>query len=372
MEITAAVLGELNAPHDFRRITLDPPKQGEVLVKIAATGVCASDAHTRSGHTPSPLPTVLGHEGAGVVVETGAGVTHVAPGDHVALSWMPSCGACRFCQAGRPVLCSASAPALLAGTLLDGTVRMHDGDRDIHHYSFLSTFADHTVVPAASAIKIPEAVPFEVAALAGCGVLTGYGAVVNRARVAPGDAVLVYGAGGVGLSAIMAAQLSGADQIIVVDPDPEKREGAMVFGATRTLAPSDPVVTTVRALTGGAGSDVTIDAVGKEGLLEQAFDATAPGGTVVCVGVPSADAYASVPGARFVREEKYLTGSLYGSSRPTQDIPKLLSLFQSGRLPIDKLVSQTYRFEELDTAFADMAGGRNRRGVVVVDDRLAR
>lgn len=372
MEITAAVLGELNAPHDFRTITLDPPRRNEVLVKIAATGVCASDAHTRSGRIPSPLPAVLGHEGAGVVVETGADVTHVSPGDHVALSWMPGCGSCRYCQTGRPVLCAASSPALLAGTLLDGTVRMHDNGTDIHHYSFMSTFADHTVVPAASAIKIPDTVPLDVAALAGCGVLTGYGAVVNRARVAPGDTVLLYGAGGVGLSAVMAAQLSGADQIIVVDPQEEKREGATTFGATCTLSPSDDVVSAVRALTGNAGADVTIDAVGKEGLLEQAFDATAPGGTVVCVGVPSADAYARIPGARFVREEKYLTGSLYGSSRPAQDIPKLLGLFASGRLPIDKLVSQTYPFEELDTAFADMAAGRNRRGVVIVDPKLAR
>lgn len=370
MEITAAVLSGLDAPHDFRRLTLDPPKRDEVLVKIAATGVCASDAHTRSGRIPSPLPSVLGHEGAGVVVETGEGVTHVAPGDHVALSWMPNCGTCRFCQTGRPVLCAASAPALLAGTLLDGTVRMHDADQDIHHYSFLSTFADHTVVPATSAMKIPDSVPLDVAALAGCGVLTGYGAVVNRARVAPGDTVLVYGAGGVGLSAIMAAQLSGADQIIVVDPQESKRTGAETFGATRTLAPTDDVVATVRRLTGGAGADVAIDAVGVEGLLEQAFDATAPGGTVVCVGVPSADAYAKVPGARFVREEKYLTGSLYGSSRPAQDIPKLLSLFESGRLPIDKLVSQTYRFEELDTAFEHLAAGSNRRGVVVVAPEL--
>lgn len=374
MEITAAVLGELNAPHEFRRLTLDPARRDEVLVKIAATGVCASDAHTRSGRIPSPLPAVLGHEGAGVVVETGSDVAHVAPGDHVALSWMPGCGNCRYCQSGRPVLCTASAPALLAGTLLDGTVRMHDRDRDedVHHYSFLSTFADHVVAPAASVIPIPDTVPLAVAALAGCGVLTGYGAVVNRARVAPGDTVLLYGAGGVGLSAVMAAQLSGAEQIVVVDPQQEKREGAAVFGATRTLAPSDDVVADVRALTRGAGADVTIDAVGKEGLLEQAFDATAPGGTVVCVGVPSADAYARVPGARFVREEKYLTGSLYGSSRPSQDIPKLLGLFNSGRLPVDKLISRTYRFEELDTAFADMAAGHNRRGVVLVDPELAR
>ncbi|MGH3444164.1 MAG: zinc-binding dehydrogenase [Nocardioidaceae bacterium] len=370
MDIRAAVLEELDAPLRLKQLRLDDPGPGEVRVKIAATGVCASDAHTRSGRIPSPLPTVLGHEGAGVVEATGAGVTHVGPGDHVALSWVPNCGRCRYCQAGRPVLCGAVGPVLLAGTLLDGTVRLHDGDADVFHYSFLSTFADHTVVPAVSAIKIPDTVPLDVAALAGCAVLTGYGAVVNRARVAPGDSVLVYGAGGVGLSAVMAAQLVGAAMVIVVDPERAKRDGALAFGATHVLAPTDDVVGRVRELTAGDGADVTIDAVGAEGLVEQAFDATAPGGTVICVGVPSATAYASVPAARFVREEKYLTGSLYGSSRPSQDIPRLLSLFHAGRLPIDKLISHTYAFDEINRAFDDLAAGKVRRGVVVLDEEL--
>jgi Zn-dependent alcohol dehydrogenase len=371
MDIRAAVLHQLDGELVFRRLTLEAPRDGEVEVKIAATGVCASDAHTRSGRIPSPLPTVLGHEGAGVVTAVGSDVTHVQPGDHVALSWLPSCGRCRYCRAGRPVLCAASAPALLAGTLLDGTVRLRDGHEEVYHYSFLSTFAEYAVVPAASAIKIPASVPLPVAALAGCGVLTGYGCVVNRAQVAPGDAVLIYGAGGVGLSATMAAHLSEAEQIIVVDPQPAKREAALIFGATRVLAPEDDVVATVRRLTGGTGADVTIDAVGQEGLVGQAFDATAPGGTVICVGLPSASAYASVPAARLVREEKYLTGSLYGSSRPDEDIPRLLDLFVDGKLPIDKLMSKTYAFTDLNAAFADLAGGSNRRGVVIVDEELA-
>jgi len=348
-------------------LTLDDPREDEVLVRIAATGVCASDAHTRSGRIPSPLPAVLGHEGAGVVVAVGAKVSHVAPGDHVALSWLPPCGRCRYCLSGRPVLCVASAPALLAGTLLDGTVRLHDGDRDVHHYSFLSTFAEYSVVPAPSAVPIPEEVPFAVAALAGCAVLTGYGAVVNRARVAPGHTVLVYGAGGVGLSAVMAARLSGAEQIVVCEPRPDKREGARTLGATHTVAPDDDVGGFLRSLTGGFGADVTIDAVGSEGLLEQAFDATAPGGTIVCVGVPAPSASVRVPAARFVREEKYLTGSLYGSGRPTIDIPNLLGLYAAGRLPIDRLISRRYTLDRLDEAFDDLEAGRLRRGVVIMD-----
>lgn len=371
MEVRAAVLEEFGSPLVMRDITLDEPGADEVAVKIAATGVCASDAHTMSGRIPSPLPAVLGHEGAGVVTAVGSRVTHVEPGDHVALSWLPACGRCRHCQSGRLVLCAASAPALLAGTLLDGTVRMHAAEQNVHHYSFLSTFAERTVVPAASAIKIPDSVPLAVAALVGCGVLTGYGAVVNRARTAPGDAVLIYGAGGVGLSALMGARLCGASPIIVVEPNADKRDDAALFGATRAISPDDDVVAAVRELT-GSGVDITIDAVGQEGLVEQAFDATAPGGTIICVGVPAATAYARVPAARFVREEKYLTGSLYGSSRPPQDIPKLLNLFATGRLPIDELISATYSFDDINTAFADMAGGSNRRGVVLVDEELAR
>lgn len=372
MRVNAAVLEAFDGPLRQKRLRLDEPRADEVLVRVAATGVCASDAHTRSGRIPSPLPVVLGHEGAGIVVATGAEVTHLEAGDHVALSWMPSCGRCRYCEAGRPVLCTASAPALLRGTLMDGTVRLHDHDRDVHHYSFLSTFAEHTVVPAASAIKIRRDVPLGVAALVGCGVLTGYGAVVNRAKVAPGNSVLVYGAGGVGLSAIMAARNSGALRIIVVDPQPGKRDGAAAFGATHVIDPRhEPVVDTVHAMTDGLGVDVTIDAVGAEGLLAEAFDATTPGGTIVCVGVPAPHSSASVPGARFVREEKYLTGSLYGSSRPVQDIPRLLDLFAAGRLPVDKLISRTYSLEGINDAFSDMAAGILRRGVVVIDEQAA-
>lgn len=372
MHVNAAVLEEHEGPLLPRKLRLDEPRPDEVLVRIAATGVCASDAHTRSGRIPSPLPVVLGHEGAGVVVSAGSDAGHLEPGDHVALSWMPSCGRCRYCEAGRPVLCTVSAPALLRGTLMDGTVRLHDQQRPVHHYSFLSTFADHAVVPAASAIKIRPDVPLGVAALVGCGVLTGYGAVVNRAKVAPGDSVLVYGAGGVGLSAIMAARNSGALRIIVVDPRQDKRDGAAAFGATHVLDPdAGPVADTVRAMTDGQGVDVTIDAVGHEGLLAEAFDATAPGGTIVCVGVPGPQASASVPGARFVREEKYITGSLYGSSRPVQDIPRLLDLFAAGRLPVDKLISRTYPLTDINTAFDDMATGALRRGVVVLDEREA-
>lgn len=371
MEITAAYLGGLNQPFEVTTLNLVPPREGEVLVRIAASGVCASDAHTRSGRIPSPLPCVLGHEGAGVVEAVGDRVTHVAPGDHVALSWMPSCGTCRHCVSGRPVLCTAAAQYMLAGTMLDGTSRLSRDGSPVHHYSFLSTFATHTVVPAASAIKIDPEVPLEVAALVGCAILTGYGAAVNRAQVRPGSSVLVFGAGGVGLSAVMGARFSGAQQVIVVDPVEAKRTEAVAFGATATLEPGEDVAEQVRSLTGGFGADYAIDAVGAPPVLGQAFDATVSGGTIVCVGVPGPDARPSLPGPRLVREEKIVTGCLYGSSRPTIDIPRIVDLFQAGLLPLDRMISKTYRLEDINTAFDDLAAGVLNRGVLVLDDSLA-
>lgn len=370
MDIVASVMTAPGEPLETATLELSDPRPDEVLVRLAATGICASDAHTHSGRIPSPSPCVLGHEGAGVVERVGADVTHVAVGDHVALSWMPSCGVCRHCVSGRPVLCTAAAPALLAGTLLDGTVRLHRDGRPVNHYSFLSTFATHAVVPASSAVPIGRHIPLAVASLVGCGILTGYGAVVNKARVTPGSSVLVFGAGGVGLSAVMAARVSGAGQIIVVDPVAAKLEEAVVFGATDGLAPGDDLVARVRDLSGG-GVDYAVDAAGGEGILGQAFAATVPGGTIVCVGMPDVHARPSLPGPELVRDEKIVTGSLYGSSRPSLDIPSILRQYTAGVLPLDRMIPKAYALDEIDRAFADMRAGRLKRGVVVFDEALA-
>lgn len=254
MEITASLMTYPSEPLETVSLELSDPRPDEVLVRLAATGVCASDAHTHTGRIPSPSPCVLGHEGAGVVERTGSSVTNVAVGDHVALSWMPNCGVCRHCSSGRPVLCTAAAPAMFAGTLLDGTVRLHRGEQPVSHYSFLSTFATHTVVPASSAIRIDRHIPLGVASLVGCGILTGYGAVVNRAKVSPGSSVLVFGAGGVGLSAVMAAKVSGAEQIIVCDPVSTKLEEARLFGATHGLLPSSDLVERIREISNGGST----------------------------------------------------------------------------------------------------------------------
>ncbi len=223
----AAVLHEPNSGFDVIEVDLAPPGPGEVCVALRASGVCHSDWNTVTGDTPSPLPAVLGHEGAGVVESVGEGVTTVAPGDHVVLSWLPACGRCGPCVGGRPSLCEAAAPALLAGTLLDGSTRLSIEGRPIHHYSFLSTFAERTVVPEASCVHIRPDAPFDVAALVGCAVMTGIGAVLNRAMVRPGSSVVVFGAGGVGLSAIQACKLVGAATIIAVDPAEERRDAGL-------------------------------------------------------------------------------------------------------------------------------------------------
>ncbi|WP_299053632.1 zinc-binding dehydrogenase [uncultured Nocardioides sp.] len=371
MEITAALLRGVGQPFEITTLTLDEPGPDEVRVRLAVSGVCASDAHTQSGRIPSPTPTVLGHEGAGVVESVGAGVTHVRVGDHVALSWMPSCGTCRHCQRGRPVLCTAAAPALLAGTMLDGSVRLHDRGMPVHHYSFLSTFATHTVVPAASAVPIPAEVPLALASIVGCAVLTGYGAVVNQARVTPGSSVVVFGGGGVGLAAVAGARISGAAQVIVVDPVESKRAAATTFGATHTLTPSPVLAEQVRALTGGDGADYAIDATGSEGVVATAFDAVVEGGTIVCVGVPAPGVDPVLPGARLVRSEKTVVGSLYGSSRPGLDIPAVLGLHRSGLLPLDRMVTRAFRLDEVNEAFDALRSGTLGKGILVIDPELA-
>ncbi|RGE18531.1 zinc-binding dehydrogenase [Leucobacter sp. wl10] len=367
MKTTGALLQEQNAPFEIAELELADPGPDEVLVDIRATGVCASDAHTRTGRIPSPLPAVLGHEGAGIVLSVGENVTHVSPGDHVALSWMPSCDVCRHCRAGRPVLCSAASPYLLAGTLLDGTTRLSHNGREVYQYSFISTFANAAVVPKNSAIRIDESVPFDVAALIGCAVLTGYGAAVNRARITPGSTALIFGAGGVGLSAVMGAVVSGAAQIIVVDPIAHKREEALGFGATHTLSSEDDVVARVLELTDGFGADFAIDGVGAPGILDTAFRATVKGGTIVCVGVPAPDARPSVSGPDLVRHEKVITGSLYGSTLPHRDIPIIAELYRQGRLPLDRLITKHYELAQINEAFEDLEAGKLNRGVVMLD-----
>lgn len=361
----AAVLFAPKEKLEVVDVDLEAPGPGEVRARLVASGVCASDWHTMTGAIPSPTPSVLGHEGAGVVEEVGAGVTLVKPGDHVVLSWVPNCGRCRYCESGRPNLCSAAAPSLLAGTLVSGARRLSYRGEPLYHYSFLSTFAEAVVVDEACCVPVREDVPLAVAALVGCAVMTGYGAVVNRAHVEPGATVVVFGAGGVGLSAVMAARLSGAENIVAVDPVASKRELATEVGATHVV---DPVAggpgELLASLTRGEGADVAIESAGRPELVAEAFEVTRRGGTVVCVGIPSAEARVSLPGPALVRHEKIVTGSLYGSCRPRLDMPKILDLYAEGRLPLGLLVTRTYELDEVNAAFEDMLAGKLARGVL--------
>ena len=349
----------------MEEVELAPPGAGEVTVRIRATGVCHSDWNAATGATPVPLPTVLGHEGAGIVEEVGAGVRTVAPGDSVVLSWVPSCGRCFYCRLGRPNLCEDAVEAMFAGTLLSGAIRLSQAGRQLHHYSFLSAFAERAVVPEASCVRIRPDAPLSVAAIVGCAVMTGVGAVVNRARLEAGSVAIVFGAGGVGLSVVLGCRLTGAGAIVAVDPVASKRALALELGAARAVDPSveDPTVV-ARELTGGRGADYAFVAAGVPSAFREAHAATRRAGTVVCIGLPPESAEVSFPATALVREEKVITGSLYGSCRDREDMPLLLDLFMDGRLPLDRLVTRTYPLERINEAFDDMNAGRVARGVV--------
>jgi Zn-dependent alcohol dehydrogenase len=333
-------------------------------VRLAASGVCHSDWNVVSGATPNPLPAVLGHEGAGVVEEVGEGIETVAEGDHVVLSWLPACGRCFYCSQGRPVLCDVAMADMFRGTLPGGALRLSQDGEPLYHYSYLSAFAERCVVPEGCCVRIRADAPLDVAALVGCAVMTGFGAVVHRARVRPGSVVLVFGAGGVGLSAVLGARFAGARSVVAADPVPFKRETALELGATHAVEPA-AAAELVRELTDGRGADVAVDAAGAPGIVAQAYDAVRRGGTVVAVGIPPLDATADLPGPSLPREEKVVTGSFYGSCRPQVDMPVVLDLFMDGRLPLDRLVTRKYALDEVNEAFAAMNAGEVARAVVI-------
>ncbi|MGH3030867.1 MAG: Zn-dependent alcohol dehydrogenase [Gaiellaceae bacterium] len=359
----AAVLRAVGEPLAVEAVELAPPGPGEVLLRLAASGVCHSDWNVISGATPNPLPAVLGHEGAGVVEEVGEGVETVAEGDHAVLSWLPACGRCFYCRRGRPVLCDVAMADMFRGTLPGGGLRLSQGGDPLYHYSYLSAFAERCVVPEGCCVPIRKDAPLDVAALVGCAVMTGFGAVVNRARAELGCAIVVFGAGGVGLSAIMGARFAGARTIVAADPVVFKRETALELGATHAVEPG-AARELLRELTDGRGADVAVDAAGVPGIVAQAYDAVRRGGTVVAVGIPPVGATADLPGPGLPREEKVVTGSFYGSCRPQVDMPLVLDLFMEGRLPLDRLVTRRYPLDEVNEAFAAMNAGEVARAVV--------
>ena len=369
MKVRGAVLREMGLPAPYTEsrpleiaeLELDGPGPGELLVRVGAAGLCHSDLSVIDGSRPRVMPMVLGHEAAGEVVETGEGVGDFAPGDHVVMAFVPACGTCEPCLVGRPALCEPGAAANTAGSLLSGSRRWHDG---LHHHLGVSAFADHVVVSAASAVRVDDDLPFEIAALFGCAVLTGVGAAVNSAHVQPGDRVAVFGLGGVGLAALLGAHVAGATTIVAVDVIPEKLELARELGATHAVPAGEETVAQIRAITSG-GADKAIETVGSEKVLAQAYDATRRGGTTVTVGLPHPSKLLSIPAVSLVAEERTLRGSYLGSCVPKQDLPRFIALFKEGRLPVDRLLTHRIALDEINEGFDRLARGDAVRQAVI-------
>lgn len=367
MKTRAAVLWQPREPVEILEVDLAPPQTGEVLVKMAACGVCASDVHVVDGDLPEPLPIVLGHEAAGIVLETGPGVERLAPGDHVVLALVPSCGRCRPCRQGRPNFCEPGRRMAATGTLADGTSRLSVDGTELHHFNSVSSLAEHAVVPESVAVAIRRDVPLEIAALFGCAVITGYGAVVNTARVEPGSSVAVWGCGGVGLNIVQAARLAGAATIVAVDVSRERLETAARFGATVLVgAHEEDSVPAVREATGGLGVDYAFEAIGREDTVRQAWEAARAGGTVVVVGMIPKGQTLTIDPWHFIYE-KTLKGCFLGSARIGIDIPRLADLYADGRFQLDELVSRTLTLDELPEALDRLRAGEGIRQVVVFD-----
>ena len=372
MEIRAAVLHEAGAPLRVETLTLDPPRAGEVLVRVAAAGVCHSDVRLADGDLgDGRWPTVLGHEGAGVVEAVGADVAHVVPGDRVAFCFVPSCRACEACAAGRFNLCETAMAHAWAGTMLDGTTRLRLADgRPVRHFNFVSCFAERCVVPAAGAVPIPAALPMWQAALLGCAVVTGFGAVRNAARVGLGESVCVIGCGGIGQQIVAAARMVGAGRIVAVDRDGAKLALARRRGATDTVDASagDPLAAVLAACPGGV--DHALEAVGSPATIRLAWDVLRPGATAVVVGISPRGAEVRLPALELL-SEKSLRGSYYGSGNATVEVARLGQLMADGRLEVADAISHLTDLDGIEDAFGRLRRGSGARTVAIVDAALA-
>jgi len=374
VKIKAAVLRESGRPRPYteslplgiEEVELDPPMTGEVLVQIKAVGLCHSDLVAITGERGKPLPIVIGHEAAGIVAEVGPEVDGFAPGDHVVPSFVANCGRCDMCREGRPALCQPASVANSSGTLMDGTTRLHHNGSRIHHHSGVAAFAEYAVISQSALVKIDRSVPFEHAALFGCAVITGVGAVINTADVSPGQSVAVVGLGGVGLSSLLAAKAAGAGKIIAVDVQDAKLELARDLGAHETFNATDPdCVARIRAATDG-GVHIAVETAGAPRALESAYQMTRRGGTTVTAGLPGPEATITLQHFSLAGEERSLKGSYMGSCVPSRDIPRYIGLFQDGRLPVDRLMSRSISFDELNGAFDRLADVNTVREVLVL------
>jgi S-(hydroxymethyl)glutathione dehydrogenase / alcohol dehydrogenase len=364
MRIQAVILWEQGTPLSVESADLGAPGPGEVLVEVKAAGVCHSDLHPARGDWPMKTPVVLGHEGAGIVRETGAGITSVAADDHVVFCWAPPCGGCPPCRAGRAVLCDRVEKVTYRNRLPSGASHLHARDQAVAPFLGTACFSDFVIVPEAGAIRVPSDVPFEALATVGCAVVTGVGAVTNAAQVPSGSRVAVIGAGGVGLNVVQGAAIAGCETIVAIDTRPAPLEIARRFGATDAIEAEGKIVDVIRLLTGGRGADFVFDTVGNPRTLTDALAMTRKGGTVVLTGLARSDTQSAFPTFPFVMQEKRLIGSVYGSGQPSRDIAKLVSFYQQGRLKLRELVSRTYTLNRVNDALDALASSDGARGVI--------
>jgi alcohol dehydrogenase len=373
MKVRAAVLEAIGLPAPYaesrplkiREVELDPPGAGEVLIRVHAAGLCHSDLSVVSGDRPRPVPMVLGHESAGEVVECGPGVTDLAPGDRVVLVFMPSCGGCLPCMEGRPALCEPGAASNGAGTLLSGARRLHLDGRPVNHHIGVSCFAEHAVVSRRSCVKLESDISHAEAALFGCAVLTGVGAVINTARVQAGSTVAVIGLGGVGFSAMLGALAGGAREVVALDLSESKLALARELGATATVnAGQADAADQVRALTRG-GVDYAFEMAGAIPAMELAWRITRRGGSTVSAGLPHPDKRFQLPPVQMVAEERTLRGSYIGSAVPARDIPRYIEMYRRGKLPVNRLMGERLALEDINRGMDRLATGQAMRDVVL-------
>ncbi len=374
MKIKAAVLRESGRPHPYveslplviEDVELDPPQRDEVLVQIKAAGLCHSDLVAIDGERAKPTPMVIGHEAVGVVAELGVGVENFTVGDHVVPAFVTSCGQCDMCRVGRPALCLPASKSNAAGTLIDGTTRLHKNGSPIFHHSGVAAFAEYAVISKNALVKIDSDIPFEQAALFGCAVITGVGSVVNTADISPGQSIAIVGLGGVGLSAMLAAIAAGAGKVIAVDINDDKLQLARQLGAHEAFNARDSnCAEQIRNATKG-GVEIAVETAGATPALELAFKITCRGGTTVAAGLPGAENTISLSPFTLSAEERTLKGSYMGSCVPSRDIPRYTGLFKDGKLPIDRLTSHQLKFEDLNAGFDRMAEGSVVRQVLVL------
>lgn len=372
MKTRAAVLTQMGLPAPYaesrplqiQTLELDPPGDGELLVRVRAAGLCHSDLSVIDGSRPRVMPMVMGHEASGEVVEVGANTPGFKAGDAVVFAFVPSCGHCAPCAEGRAALCEPGARANTAGTLLSGARRWHGSQgHDVHHHLGVSGFAEYTVVSARSAVKIDPDLPPHIAALFGCAVMTGVGAVVNTAQIKPGQSIAIFGMGGVGLSALLGAVAAGAHPIVAVDVLPQKLELARSLGATHTVLASADTVDHIREITDG-GAAVAIETAGVETALQQAYAATARGGTTVTVGLPHPSKQFVISAVSLVGEERTVKGAYMGSAVPSRDLPRYIALHRAGKLPVQRLLTHTLPLDDINIGFDRLARGQAVRQVI--------